>query len=131
MNNDGAVFVFCSVYNSDSNKDMNQHLIEHGDGVKDIAFTVENATAVYERALKGGGISIRPPTKFEDENGYVIISSIKTFGDTTHTFVERKNYKGCFLPGFIPHYNSETLNKVFNPIKFEKIDHVVGNQPDL
>lgn len=66
---------------------MNNHLIKHGDGVKDIAFNVQNATAIYERALKGGGVSIRPPTKLEDENGYVIISSVKTYGDTTHTFI--------------------------------------------
>lgn len=67
----------------------------------------------------------------EDSDGYVILSSIKTYGDTTHTFVERNNYKGLFLPGFKPHHNQEAVNKVFNPIKFQKVDHIVGNQPDL
>ena len=97
---------------------MNTHQIQHGDGVKDIAFTVEDSKAVYERAIKGGGVSMRPPTKLEDEYGHVIVSSVKTYGDTTHTFVERKNYKGIFLPGFINHYNREKINDVFNPIKF-------------
>ena len=110
---------------------MNKHFIQHGDGVKDVAFEVENATAVYENAIKNGAASVRPPTRLEDESGYVIISSVKTYGDTTHTFVERTNYKGLFLPGFKPHYHKEALNDILNPIRFEKVDHIVGNQPDL
>lgn len=130
-NRDGTTFVLCSVYNKDSNEEMNHHLIQHGDGVKDVAFTVEDSTAIYERAIKGGATSVRPPTKLEDEHGHVIVSSVKTYGDTTHTFVERKDYKGLFLPGFSAHYHKEKMNEVFNPIKFEKVDHIVGNQPDL
>lgn len=93
-------------------------MINHGDGVRDVAFSVENSTAVYENAIKNGAVSIRPPCKLEDNDGYVIVSSVKTYGDTTHTFIERTNYKGLFLPGFQPHYHKEALNNLLNPIKF-------------
>lgn len=98
--------MLCSVYNKDSDETINQHMINHGDGVRDVAFTVDDATAIYENAIKQGAASIRPPTKLEDKDGYVIVSSIKTYGDTTHTFIERANYKGLFLPGFQAHYNT-------------------------
>lgn len=84
---------------------MNRHIVKHGDAVRDVAFTVENTKAIYENAIKGGASSIMAPIELKDENGIVIIASVKTYGDTTHTFVERTNYKGLFLPGFIPHYN--------------------------
>jgi 4-hydroxyphenylpyruvate dioxygenase len=66
---------------------MNRHLIEHGDGVRDIAFTVENSRAIYDYSIKNGAVSVHPPTELSDENGTVVISSIKTYGDTIHTFV--------------------------------------------
>lgn len=97
---------------------MNQHLINHGDGVRDVAFTVDNSEAVYENAVKEGAVSIMAPTKLEDKDGFVVVSSIKTYGDTTHTFIERTNYNGLFLPGFVPHYHKEAINTMFNPVKF-------------
>ena len=97
---------------------MNEHMINHGDGVKDIAFTVENSAAVYEHAVKNGAIPVYFPTKLEDKDGKVVVSTVRAYGDTTHTFVERKKYTGPFLPGYIPHYNFEAMNKVFRPIKF-------------
>ena len=117
-NAEGTIFVLCSVYNNNSDEVFNTHMINHGDGVRDVAFSVENSTAVYENAIKNGAVSIRPPCKLEDNDGYVIVSSVKTYGDTTHTFIERTNYKGLFLPGFQPHYHKEALNNLLNPIKF-------------
>ena len=70
------------------------------------------------------------PVELKDEHGTVIMASVKTYGDTTHTFVERTNYKGVFLPGFIPHYHKESFNSLVDPIRFQRIDHIVGNQPD-
>jgi 4-hydroxyphenylpyruvate dioxygenase len=128
--NDGTIFAFSSVYNNDSNKEMNDHLINHGDGVKDIALTVENATATYDHAIKNGGVSVLPPTEFKDSDGSVVMSTVKTYGDTVHTFVERHNYKGLFLPGFKPHHLKEALNAFAPPVHIQKVDHVVGNQPD-
>jgi 4-hydroxyphenylpyruvate dioxygenase len=130
-NHEGTTFVFCSVYNKDSSEQMNQHLIQHGDGVKDIALTVEDTRAIYEYAIKNGGVSIRAPYELSDEHGFVVLASIRTYGDTIHTFVERKNYKGAFLPGYHPHHLTENFNKVMAPIRFKKVDHIVGNQPDL
>lgn len=130
-NHEGTYFVLCSVYHENSDETMNHHLIKHGDGVRDIAITVDDSTAAYDYAVKNGAVSIRPPTKLEDKDGHVIISSIKTYGDTTHTFVERKNYTGLFLPGYSPHYHKEVFNTVLPPVKFEKVDHIVGNQPNL
>jgi len=86
-NQEGSTFVLCSVYHEDSDEHMNKHLIKHGDGVKDIAFTVDDATAIYDYSIKHGAKSVHPPTKTEDKDGYVIISSIHTYGDTTHTFI--------------------------------------------
>lgn len=110
---------------------MNHHLVKHGDGVKDIAFTVEDSRAIYDFAVKNGAVSVRAPVELKDENGTVVLSSVRTYGDTTHTFVERKNYKGLFLPGFAPHYMKEKFNDILKPIRFERVDHIVGNQPDL
>jgi 4-hydroxyphenylpyruvate dioxygenase len=62
-------------------------LIKHGDGVRDVAFTVEDSRAIYERALKGGAVSVLAPHELKDENGVVVLSCVKTYGDTTHTFV--------------------------------------------
>ena len=63
----------------------------------------------------------------KDENGSVVISSVQTFGDTIHTFVERRDYKGTFLPGFKPHHLKEKFNDIVPIPEFEFIDHVVGN----
>ena len=110
---------------------MNAHLIKHGDGVKDIAFTVEDTKAIYEYAMKNGATSVREPYELSDEKGSVWLATVKTYGDTTHTFVECKRYNGVFLPGYNPHPYTEALNKVLPPVKLDRVDHIVGNQPDL
>jgi len=81
--------------------------------------------------VQGGAGSVSAPTEHSDEDGKVVLASITTYGDTIHTFVERKNYKGIFLPGFQPHFNKESLNSLLPGVTLTKIDHVVGNQPDL
>ena len=70
------------------------------------------------------------PITLKDEDGWVILSSVKTYGDTTHTFVQRDNYNGLFLPGFQKHPSEEPLNKLVAPTQLGFIDHCVGNQPD-
>ena len=57
-----------------------------------------------------------------------MVSTVRAYGNTTHTFVERKKYNGAFLPGFLPHYKMESMNKVFRPIRFEKIDSICAVQ---
>ena len=78
---------------------INAHINAHGDGVKVIALWVDNATKSYEETTKRGAKSFMEPTLEEDEYGHVIRSGIYTYGEVVHIFVERKNYKGPFLPG--------------------------------
>jgi len=104
--------------------------VKHGDGVRDVAFAVEDCKAIFERAIKGGAKVVYEPTELKDENGVVLVASVCTYGETTHTFVERTNYKGLFLPGYRPHHLKESFNSKCEPVKFEKVDHIVGNQPD-
>jgi 4-hydroxyphenylpyruvate dioxygenase len=100
-----------------------EHVKLHGDGVKVIALWVDDAEKSYYETLERGAESAIPPQKTEDDNGYVITASIKTYGETIHTFVERSNYNGVFLPGFIPKKSSSYTNEV----GFQYIDHCVGN----
>jgi 4-hydroxyphenylpyruvate dioxygenase len=105
-------------------------LINHGDGVKDVAFSVENVKAIYDRAIKGGAVSVVAPQELKDEYGSVWLATVKAYGDTTHTFVDRAHYKGPFLPGYKYHHLKEAFNGIAKPINFKKVDHIVGNQPD-
>lgn len=100
-----------------------EHVKLHGDGVKDIALEVENATAAFEAALARGATAVLEPTILESKWGKVVKATIRTYGDTVHTFVERDGYTGTFMPGY---------NKVKNPAKAEPtglaaVDHIVGN----
>lgn len=102
---------------------INEHVNEHGDGVKVVALWVDDATKSFEETVKRGAKPFMDPVKEEDEDGYVVRSGIHTYGDTVHIFVERKNYNGVFLPGFKKwesHYNPE-------PVGIKYIDHMVGN----
>jgi 4-hydroxyphenylpyruvate dioxygenase len=94
-----------------SQSELHEHLRLHGDGVKDIAFWVDDARAAWEYATNKGAKSAREPIEKSDDDGKVIIAAIETYGDTIHTFVDRTGYKGDFLPGFQP-YNSKNQDKL-------------------
>src|SRR6478609_5273277 len=85
------------------------HVKQHGDGVKVLALWVDDATKSYHETILRGAESAAEPKTVKDEFGEVVMSSIKTYGDTIHTFVERKNYKGSFLPGY------KTVKSNFKP----------------
>jgi 4-hydroxyphenylpyruvate dioxygenase len=103
--------------------EISEHVHKHGDGVKVLALWVDDATKAFEETVKRGAEPAMSPTVFEDQNGKVVMSSIKTYGDTLHTFVQRDAYNGPFLPGFEA-YES----KVFRgDVGFQHIDHCVGN----
>jgi 4-hydroxyphenylpyruvate dioxygenase len=102
---------------------INKHLDLHGDAVKIIALHVEDATQAFEETVKRGAKPFLKPTKVKDKNGEIIKSGIYTYGETVHMFIERKNYHGIFLPGFVKwesHYNPKNIG-----LKY--IDHIVGN----
>jgi len=121
-------FVFQSPLNP-GNKAMGDHMMQHGDGVRDVAFTVDDARAIYEKAVSRGAKSIREPWEEKDEHGTVIMATVATYGDTHHTFVQRKDYKGTFLPGYAPARKDPVL-AVLPEVGLDFIDHCVGNQPD-
>lgn len=103
--------------------EISEHVHKHGDGVKVLALWVDDATKAFEETVKRGAEPAMSPTVFEDQNGKVVMSSIKTYGDTLHTFVQRDAYNGPFLPGFEA-YES----KVFRgDVGLQHIDHCVGN----
>src|ERR1700685_788983 len=84
-----------------SGTDLAAHVAAHGDGVIDLAITVPSATAAYEYALAHGARSLQEPEIAEDEHGKVVLAAIATYGDTRHTLVERNDYAGPYLPGYL------------------------------
>lgn len=101
-----------------------EHVAKHGDGVKDLALWVDDARSAFEETTKRGAVPVREPEVLRDEHGEVVVSAIGTYGETIHTFVERKNYNGLFLPGFEawenPHWQP-------GPVGLKYVDHCVGN----
>jgi len=120
--------VFKSPY-TPGNKEMGDHMTAHGDGVRDVAFTCDDTRAIFNKAVSRGAKPIREPWEERDEDGVVVMATVATYGDTHHTFVERKNYKGLFLPNYAK-ASEDPLQKLLPPVKMGIIDHVVGNQPD-
>lgn len=100
-----------------------EHVKKHGDGVKVLALWVEDATKSFNETVVRGAHPAFAPQTLRDEFGEVVLSAIHTYGETIHTFVERKNYKGPFLPGYKP------VKSTFQPksIGLKHVDHCVGN----
>ena len=129
IRNNEIVYAFQSPLNPNHAEFSAEHA-KHGDGVKDVAFTVDDAKGIYEKAVSRGATSVRPPETLEDENGIMVVASVKTYGDTIHTFVQRDKYNGIFMPGFKEHHLNEPLNDILPKCDLRYIDHCVGNQPD-
>ena len=104
--------------------EITRHYARHGDGVRDIALTVPDATEAYRQAVQRGARGVREPTKLEDDDGAVQLAAIATYGDTIHTFVERSGYEGAFLPGFV---SVSSNGQAGGDAGLTNIDHVVGN----
>jgi 4-hydroxyphenylpyruvate dioxygenase len=103
--------------------DIAEHIKKHGDGVKVIALWVDDAYDAFEQTTKRGAKPYLQPETIKDSNGEIKRSGIHTYGDTVHIFIERKNYKGTFLPGY-EKWNSEYHP---SPTGLKYIDHMVGN----
>ena len=103
--------------------EMTRHIAEHGDGVKVLALWVDDARAAWEATTARGARSAQAPTTLMDEFGEVVTAAIHTYGDTIHTFVERKNYTGAFMPG----YKAVDDGYTTEPIGLLFVDHCVGN----
>ena len=102
---------------------IGEHVKQHGDGVKVVALWVDDARKSFEETTKRGAKPYLHPVTEKDENGEVVLSGIHTYGETVHVFVERKNYNGIFLPGYVkwePEYRPSDVG-----LKY--VDHMVGN----
>jgi len=99
------------------------HVHAHGDGVRDMAFWVEDARAAHAVALERGATSARDPEVLRDDHGEIVIAGIRTYGDTVHSIVERRNYHGVFMPGFEP----ASYPFPAQPTGLKYVDHCVGN----
>src|SRR6476646_9065280 len=107
-----------------SDSEVTQFACRHGDGARDISLQVPSADDAYRTAVQRGARGIAEPHWAEDEFGRVELASIATYGDVIHTFVDRKDYAGPYLPG----YRSTVENgHADTGVGLMALDHVVGN----
>lgn len=109
-------------------REIHHHLEKHGDAVKDVAFEVDSVDAVYRAAVANGAEAVRGPETVEDKDGKVTTATIRTYGQTTHTLVERSAYRGVFLPGYRVEDLQDPLADLLPEVRLKRIDHCVGNQ---
>jgi 4-hydroxyphenylpyruvate dioxygenase len=122
LQQDKVRFVLTTPLQSDNS--FADHIALHGDGVHEIALWVDDARSAFAETTKRGARGVMEPKVSADESGAVVISAIAIYGDTIHSFIERKNYRGVFLPGFRA---VETEDRVARPVGLRYIDHMVGN----
>ncbi len=113
-----------------------QEIKLHGDGIKDIAFTVFDAERAWERAIKNGGKSAYEPITFKDASGTVTMAGIQTYGRVMHSFVSRTGTyelpqlkQGAkFAPAFrkVDGFRLNDFN-LKHPCGLKFVDHCVGN----
>ena len=107
-----------------SGNEMADHIYKHGDGVRHLSLRVPDARKAWEETTRRGAKSFMEPVRLEDADGEVVMSGIHTYGDTIHLFIERKNYRGPFLPGYRawsnPYFKTESTGLLY-------VDHCVGN----
>jgi 4-hydroxyphenylpyruvate dioxygenase len=108
---------------SDESRAIADHIHRHGDGVRDLALWVDDAREAYAKAIERGAVSAQAPRVLRDDDGEIVTAAIRTYGDTIHSLVERRGYRGLFMPGFRPvrpHYQPA-------PVGLKYVDHCVGN----
>ncbi len=114
-----ARLVFTTAFDPDDA--VNDHVRRHGDGVRDIAFHVDDADAAFAEAVRRGAAPVAEPTDRTDANGSVRHAAIATYGDTIHSLISYKDYRGPFLPGFAERPVAGVDAGLL------RIDHMVGN----
>ncbi len=103
--------------------EISKHHLQHGDGVKVLALWVDDARKSFDETVKRGAVPVMEPQALKDQDGEVVVSAIQTYGQTIHKFVERKNYRGVFMPGFQPRKSNVPVKSV----GLQYVDHCVGN----
>ncbi|KAI9046287.1 4-hydroxyphenylpyruvate dioxygenase family protein [Aspergillus affinis] len=109
-------------------REIHQHLEQHGDGVKDVAFEVDSVDAVFDAAVSNGAKAVFSPRVLQDDDGEVKLAQIQTYGQTTHTLLERSAYRGLFLPGYKILDEVDPISRMLPDVGLIRIDHCVGNQ---
>ncbi|KAJ2948935.1 hypothetical protein O0L34_g5870 [Tuta absoluta] len=104
-------------------------LTAHGDFVKDVAFEVQDLDGLMKLAKDGGAELVKGVTEEKDEDGVIRYAVLRTYGDNTHTLIDRSKYTGIFLPGFKT-VEDDALNKILPATNLAFIDHVEGNMAD-
>lgn len=107
-------------------REIHDHLRTHGDAVVDVAFEVDDVGAVYDAAVAKGAVQVSGPTTTSDDYGATTSAKIRTYGDTTHTLIERGQYAGAFLPGYRAVTEPERSAKYLPQVNLMAIDHCVG-----
>ncbi|MEM9859769.1 MAG: 4-hydroxyphenylpyruvate dioxygenase, partial [Bacteroidota bacterium] len=102
---------------------ISDHVKKHGDGVKVLALWVDDTKRSFRETTSRGAKPVKEPEVISDQYGSVTVATIQTYGETVHTFVERSDYQGVFLPGYI----EKSSNVEVKPIGLKYIDHCVGN----
>jgi 4-hydroxyphenylpyruvate dioxygenase len=104
-------------------KRIADHVYAHGDGVRDIALWVDDARDAFRKAVERGAEPVQEPTVLSDADGEVVVAAFKIYGETIHSLVERRNYRGLFMPGY------RAVSPHFNPpdVGLKYVDHCVGN----
>jgi 4-hydroxyphenylpyruvate dioxygenase len=101
-----------------------EHVSVHGDGVRDIALWVDDAAHAFRETTRRGATPVAAPSVCEDEHGRIRTAAIATYGETIHTFVERGDYRGSFMPGFAA---CPAEDPACRPVGLVHVDHIVGN----
>lgn len=122
LQQDRIRFILTSALEPDH--EIAKHVARHGDGIKVLALTVEDCDRAYHLAIERGAESAFAPYTLKDDNGVVRMAAIRTYGETIHTLVERKNYQGIFLPGFVPKVSGIHRSQ---EVGLRYVDHCVGN----
>jgi 4-hydroxyphenylpyruvate dioxygenase len=104
--------------------ELAKHVAEHGDGVIDLAIGVPSVREAFRYAVAHGARPIAEPHVEEDGSGQVVSAAIATFGQTRHTLIERSDYAGPYLPGYVA---AEPLVTPPSEPFFTAVDHCVGN----
>ena len=109
----------------DPDSEIWSHVRRHGDGAHDLAFVVDDTEETFEAAVARGARSVREPYELEDQFGVLRLSAVATYGETKHTFVDRRDYAGVYCPGFTS--DGLPASPDLPEVGLTRIDHVVGN----
>ncbi|MGI8491955.1 MAG: 4-hydroxyphenylpyruvate dioxygenase [Acidimicrobiales bacterium] len=107
--------------------EVSRHVLDHGDGIRHLAWTVADPAEALAAAADRGATVVSPPSSVNGDAGKVTTAAIATYGETRHVFVDRSGYHGTWGPGFADAASQRIARPVGPPVGLARIDHVVGN----